>query len=225
MKIETHYDNIVKKPWGYEYLVFGNEKVALWYLFISAGHKTSMHCHPNKTTGLMVLDGKCEVSFFSNKYIVNELDKVMIRKSLFHSTESISQNGSSIFEIETPNDKNDLVRFDDSYGRIGQPYEGKEFEYPKLDNCLAIDENFNLNMSKFANCNLSIYDLNSVDFFQNFDDSVNFIMLNGGINTDYNVTLVNPGDIINNKIAKNMTKIFRNIIPGTKLLLASKNNN
>ena len=47
-------DAIVKKPWGYEYLVFENEFVAIWILQIIRKRKTSMHCHPNKKTGLIL---------------------------------------------------------------------------------------------------------------------------------------------------------------------------
>ena len=52
---------VVKKPWGYEYLVYQNEKVALWFLYIGYSQQTSMHCHPNKTTGLILLDGEAEL--------------------------------------------------------------------------------------------------------------------------------------------------------------------
>ena len=61
------YDtNIVKKPWGYEYLVYENDKVGLWFLYIAEDQQTSMHCHPNKTTGLILLDGNVEVSFLGD---------------------------------------------------------------------------------------------------------------------------------------------------------------
>jgi len=223
MKTGTYSNNIVKKPWGYEYLVYENHQVALWALFIAKNQQTSMHCHPNKTTGLIVLDGQCEVNFFSNSFVVNELDKIMIRKSLFHSTKSLSENGSVIFEIETPNNKQDLVRFDDSYGRKGLPYEGKEFEHPKDQACLWINEKYELNFTNFANCELTIYSVENIEFFHSFDDSANFVVLNGGITTDYDIALVNPGDIINNVIAKKITSIFKNIIPDTKLLYIKKN--
>ena len=56
------YDStIVKKPWGYEYLAYENNHVALWLLYIKHTHSTSLHCHPNKTTGLILLDGEAEV--------------------------------------------------------------------------------------------------------------------------------------------------------------------
>ena len=86
----SHENNIVKKPWGYEYLMYENEHVALWFLYIKKGERTSTHCHPNKTTGLTLLDGKAEVSFLSDVNKLSSLNKIMIRKGLFHSTQAVS---------------------------------------------------------------------------------------------------------------------------------------
>ena len=58
-----YQDLIVEKPWGYEYLAYENKDVALWALYISYDQETSLHCHPNKDTGLIVLDGSVNVSF------------------------------------------------------------------------------------------------------------------------------------------------------------------
>ena len=58
MKKDNYDINVVKKPWGYEYLAYENENVALWFLHIKHTHSTSLHCHPKKTTGLVLLDGK-----------------------------------------------------------------------------------------------------------------------------------------------------------------------
>ena len=55
-------DVVVKNPWGEEYLCFRNGDVAIWYLFILKGEKTSMHCHPTKNTGLVVLKGSLSLS-------------------------------------------------------------------------------------------------------------------------------------------------------------------
>ena len=73
MQIESHSSNIIKKPWGYEYLVYQDANVALWFLYIAPNQKTSFHSHPKKTTGLIVLDGKAQVDFFNNE---NKLDKL-----------------------------------------------------------------------------------------------------------------------------------------------------
>jgi mannose-6-phosphate isomerase-like protein (cupin superfamily) len=222
MTTDNYNNVIVNKPWGFEYLVYQNDKVALWCLYIAKNEKTSMHCHPNKTTGLIVLDGACEINFLSNKFIVKELDKTMIRKSLFHSTKSIGDNGSVIFEIETPNDKYDLVRLDDNYGRVGLPYENSDFEIPKKSDCLWIDDNFNLSHNIFANCLLTIHEVKSSDFFKSLDDSCNFIVLSGGIATNYNINIINPGDIVNITIAKKIIESYNKILSNTFVLTFSK---
>ena len=69
-----------KKPWGKEYLLYQNDDVAIWHLFIEPGQSTSLHCHPSKKTGLVVLDGAAKVSFIGGggeKLFPGE--KVMIR--------------------------------------------------------------------------------------------------------------------------------------------------
>ena len=108
----SHNNSIVKKPWGYEYLCYENEHVGLWFLYVEKDQQTSLHCHPKKTTGLILLDGEAEISFLADKRTIKSIDKLMIRRGLFHSTKSLSDGGSFIFEIETPVDKKDLpVKF------------------------------------------------------------------------------------------------------------------
>mgnify|MGYP003313645155 FL=1 len=131
---------VVSKPWGYEYLAYQNDKVALWFLYIGHNHQTSMHCHPNKTTGLILLDGEAQISFLGDKFDLKPVSKTMIRKGLFHSTKATSESGAYVFEIETPVDKHDLVRLEDKYGREGNPYEDETHEAPKQDDCLWIED-------------------------------------------------------------------------------------
>ena len=73
---ETDYSKVVvKKPWGHEYLCYRNGDVAIWFLQIRRGERTSMHCHPTKNTGLVVLEGEIELSFIRNKMSLVGLDK------------------------------------------------------------------------------------------------------------------------------------------------------
>ena len=99
-QVQMQYEStVVKKPWGYEYLVYQNDKAALWFLHINKDQQTSMHCHPNKTTGLILLDGEAELSFLSESKVIHAVSKTMIRKGLFHQTKAISDVGISVFEI------------------------------------------------------------------------------------------------------------------------------
>lgn len=132
MTSEIFKDKIVLKPWGYEYLLYATPSVELWYLRIEPDQRTSMHCHPTKKTGLVVLKGRGTISFLNDEVELDSLSKVMIRPGLFHSTQATSPRGLSLLEIETPPDKNDLVRMEDRYGRTNRPYEGAEAYRPDL---------------------------------------------------------------------------------------------
>jgi len=131
----SNYDDvIVRKPWGYEYLVFENECVSIWMLHIVRTRKTSLHAHPNKRTSLIILSGNATCTHLRGKINLEAFTGVIIDKGAFHSTEAssplsilpISENGSWVLEIESPPLKTDLVRMHDAYGRKGSPYEGTD---------------------------------------------------------------------------------------------------
>ncbi len=123
------YSNIVvNKPWGYEYLWFQNEKVAIWFLRITKGQSTSLHCHAKKRTSLIVLDGAVQCTTIDDKYQLKTLEAVVLEPCVFHSSMAIAEEGAFIMEIETPPMKGDLVRMHDAYGRQNTGYE-KTNEY------------------------------------------------------------------------------------------------
>ncbi len=123
MKKQSDYSGlIVHKPWGFEYLFYVNDYVAVWCLHISEGCETSLHCHPNKKTGLIVLRGRGKLSFLNDTIDVLPQSRQILRPGLFHSTRAIG--GKLIMlEVETPPVKEDIVRFDDKYGREDKPIE------------------------------------------------------------------------------------------------------
>ena len=53
------YDNRLVKPWGYEYVVYRDRnKLCVTLLSINHNQTTSLHCHPNKKSGFILLKGK-----------------------------------------------------------------------------------------------------------------------------------------------------------------------
>tara|TARA_B100000073_G_scaffold347051_1_gene360151 strand:- start:8649 stop:9320 length:672 start_codon:yes stop_codon:yes gene_type:complete len=218
-----YLNKIVKKPWGYEYLVFENKKVAIWFLHILYNQQTSMHCHPNKTTGLILLDGHAEISFLTNTISIKSLEKVMIRKGLFHSTKSISRKGASIFEIETPVDKHDLVRLEDKYGRKAKPYEGKSAESDKGKNDLTIKTLSKDKVYDFANCIIEVKHINDTSIFNKMHDPQNIIFLDGGILTESNILVAQAGDVVTVYALKKLTKLFPKVDRNTKIMIINSN--
>lgn len=140
-------DAIVKKPWGYEYLVFENEFVAIWMLHIVRKRKTSMHCHPGKKTSLILIFGKATFYSLEGSIELNPLDSVIIGEGAFHCTEASSallmtpnsEDGILVMEIETPPLKTDLVRMKDEYGRAGASYEGLDQMVFESKECLKFN--------------------------------------------------------------------------------------
>lgn len=223
----NYKSNIVKKPWGYEYLIYENDEVGLWCLHINPNERTSMHCHPQKTTGLVVVDGQIELSFLADTKQLSKLDKVMIRRGLFHSSKAVSPEGACIFEIETPKDKHDLVRLNDAYGRQSKPYEDASFEEEKDMGTLwleepALNESFTYS---FKGCTLLVETIDDISVINNKSDDVLLMFLKGGMvrNIDgvsHCVTI--PGDVGKASIVKQVSHQLDGVIPNTIILTISK---
>ena len=82
--VKEHYDTfdysgvIVKKPWGYEYLVFENDFVAIWMLQIIRKRRTSSHCHHRKKTGLILLSSHATFHHLESSIAIDPLDAINI---------------------------------------------------------------------------------------------------------------------------------------------------
>ena len=215
LKDKIYDRKIVKKPWGYEYVALRNKnKLAITFLNINHKKKTSLHCHPSKKTGFILLKGTAKIQlglWKKNSYIYKSPSKLMIRTGLFHSIEAISKNGINALEFETPVKKNDLVRYEDSYGRKLKPYEGKNFIKPlKKTNFFfrkatsAIDQKYKLGKVKIK---LKVY--KTFDNIINQKDKTIFAVIDGNIIDDHNRKLLSVGDIIKTGTFKKLSKYFK----------------
>lgn len=213
---------VVSKPWGYEYLAYQNDKVALWFLYIGHDQQTSMHCHPNKTTGLILLDGEAQISFLNDSFDLKPVSKTMIRKGLFHSTKATSENGACVFEIETPVDKHDLVRLEDKYGREGNPYEDSTHETPKQNDCLWIEDGDR--EYEFSNCDIKVETINDVSQFNGKDNDENIVFLDGGIEDGESNMVAQAGDVVTCAIVKRLIKLFPHIQTNTLIMTIKRRN-
>jgi len=201
-------DVIVKKPWGMEYLCYRNSDVAIWLLHIEKDKETSMHCHPNKNTGFVLLKGKTELSFLRNIIKLKALDKIHIFRSRFHSTKAVSKNGAFILEIETPEDKNDLVRLEDKYGRSGRKYEGAKHHLEKTNECIWIDEaRDNPKSIEIHGCKIIHLKPTKRNLINGKEEDL-YIITKGGVCTHTKQTIIWPGDVIDGNTLSRLLKSF-----------------
>ncbi len=185
---------VVNKPWGFEYLMYENDKVAIWYLFIKHGEETSLHCHPNKKTGLILLSGEARISFLNDAQTVKSLSKLMIRQGLFHSTAAVSPDGIHVIEIETPTDKSDLVRLTDKYGREGRPYGAEGATRPIDESCLRLSDDGGKHL--LHGCSLSIETFMDSAGFRNRPRGEAIVVLRGGMVSRKGIPVLAAGDVI-----------------------------
>ena len=206
-------DNLkVIKPWGSEYKIFTNNISSTKLLKINEGKKTSLHCHPTRKTGFILLDGKVDVDLgFYNTSTFNSISKLMIRPGLFHCTSNNYDKVSTILEIETPIDKDDLVRFKDEYGRENTSYEGEnkmtdldkndiKFEDPKLDT-------FNEYMLEGKRIIIEKLSKDRKIKLNNYKEI--FAILGGGLFNNKGLCVLSPGDIVSTDTVLKLSENFR----------------
>ena len=203
---------LVKKPWGEEYIVCKTKKTATWHLKINSRKKTSLHCHPKKKTGFILLDGKVEVMIgFYEKRVLKAPDKLMIRPGLFHSTKGLSKKDSIVLEIETPVNKTDLVRYKDNYGRENKPYEGRK-KMKKLNNeiIFRIPKKFGSNVYNYKDLKITIEKIKSLKklIFKRKKNTI-FGILDGGLVDSKKNYVLSAGDIVRTNTVKKLADAFK----------------
>ena len=209
---KVNYRNIkVKKPWGSEYLIYQNNTVAIWLLKIKKGQNTSLHCHPAKKTGLILLTGEAtvELGFYNTKKLKAPA-KLMIRPGLFHSTKALSKDGITLLELETPVDKEDLVRYKDEYGREEKPYEGKEsmVNLKKNDIIFGEPENGRTLEYNFNSTKVTIEKHTNTESIINRSKDTIIAIIDGGMISKNGSFVLCPGDIIYPETIDKLAEVF-----------------
>mgnify|MGYP006084967563 FL=1 len=152
-------NTVVNKPWGHEYLFYSSKEVSIWVLKILKNQKTSMHCHPNKKTSLILLEGEANLYTLNKKINLKCGNAVTIDKGVFHRTSSEYDKDILVMEIETPTNKNDIVRYKDQYNRSNSGYETKDsFSEAKNLEVFLDYKSIKDNNRVLGNCEINIID-------------------------------------------------------------------
>ena len=212
----SFYDNrVVNKPWGYEYTIYRNSnKLSITFLRINFNQSTSLHCHPKKKTGFIILDGKAQIQlglYKANSEYYSAPSKLMIRTGLFHSIKAVSKKGIYALEFETPVNKFDLIRFKDNYGRASKPYEGKSFA-KKINSKFIKFKNPDFKTSQFykvGKVKISLEKHKNFKKLTNKSDKTIFGILNGKIVDKKGRNVISYGDIIKTGTLKKLSEIFK----------------
>ncbi len=219
---------LVKKPWGYEYLIYESDEVAVWLLKILHGRSTSLHCHPLKTTGLVLLSGEAELGFISDSKRIAAPDKQMIRRGLFHSTRATSEDGVVLLEIETPKDKSDLVRLVDDFGREAAGYESQSHFTTRPEDALWIEDPLQPGKVEYQNseAGFTVHRATSLSEIHEIPDDEIVMFLKGGLAkmVDNRLHLATvPGDVGRAEVIKKVAEQMDFLSAETILLRVPSN--
>jgi len=230
-KNNFYSDKVVYKPWGSEYVVYSDSnRLAITFLKINYKHKTSLHCHPNKKTGFIILSGKALVQvgiYKENKKYCGPLSRLVFRPGLFHSIKALSREGVCALEFETPFKKNDLVRFKDDYGRQSQLYEGKKFAKTLESNFIKFKKPKLGKKQKYRFNNLDI-SLEVRKNFKNLDKKNHMAtsaILDGKIVDKNGLNVISYGEIVKTSTLKILSEVFKIKKPLTILRVSKTNQN
>lgn len=144
-----HLNELVPKPWGFEYRIFADDFIDCWHLSITPGHSTSTHVHPRKITYLLCLGGEGVMGTLTGEIGVQAGTAVRIGAGAFHSTRSTGTEPLHLVEVEAPRNKYDLIRLRDGYKRDRDSYES---DYSTLDGLPALPVPYLPNARMRATC-------------------------------------------------------------------------
>jgi mannose-6-phosphate isomerase-like protein (cupin superfamily) len=219
--------NYVIKPWGHEYRLNLSENLCITYLIINSGSRTSLHCHPEKLTSLVCINGEGRINFLNNSINFGKMNSFIVRTGLFHQIENISNEKLLVLEFENPNDKDDLIRFSDDFGRQHQPYENEK-QISDTNQGMEIDflKSFGkLNewvYEKLTFRKLGVQDLHS----SNLSETSIFSVMRGRIfEGKSGKTILRPGDSINGLTLNKILDSFQHSLDLEVLNIIDKERN
>ncbi len=210
-------DSVIPKPWGNEYIAFENKYLSIWFLNIKKGQKTSLHCHPNKKTGLILLKNQARISLIERNFKIKGLSKIMIRSECFHQTEALNKD-ICVLEIETPKNKKNLVRIKDQYGRKNKGYESKNTWIKRTPEHLFIPDKSG-SITKYGDFSFSIRSLD-LPTLETLNPESLIVVLNKHAfrNSEYNFCSL--GEVLSVKTALFLAKEYK-INNNTKIMVIS----
>ena len=110
----------VEKPWGHEIIYAENDRYAGKILFVRAGERLSLQYHERKDETIYVLSGDLDLQVEENGILASRRLKPGDSCHIPHRARHrmIGVTDCEIAEVSSP-ELDDVIRLEDSYGRVG----------------------------------------------------------------------------------------------------------
>ena len=109
----------VARPWGHYDCVDAGERFQVKRLSVKPGGKLSLQLHNHRAEHWIVVQGTARVTRGEDTYLLNENESTYIPVGARHRLENPGTTSLEMIEVQTGTylDENDIVRFEDQYGR------------------------------------------------------------------------------------------------------------
>lgn len=202
-------DNIVRKPWGFEFQFHTTKTCSIWVLIIYSGETTSMHVHKYKKASILAVSGKTQLNFIGNTNTLLAGETVVVRSGLFHQIEALeSEHGFSILvEVENSDKRDDILRLKDNYGRAHKKYEWHRDDEASSKDIESLGIVVN-NKKSLAIRGSTILELVMFDKVASISNNKNYIITEGGLSDSCGTFVAQSGDMITGSTLIELTKRF-----------------
>ena len=111
--------NTVYRPWGYYTVLQKDEGYLIKIIQVNPKSKLSLQMHHHRSEHWVVLSGTAKVIKDDNEFILKPGDSIDIPIEAKHSLENFENSDLKIIEVQKGDylDEDDIVRFEDIYGR------------------------------------------------------------------------------------------------------------
>jgi len=107
-----------EKPWGYYKDIFRTDNVVFKIIVVEPDEELSYQSHNKRAEFWFISEGTGLLTIEGIETEVNTGDNITIEKKLKHKIKNTGDNNLCIYEMQCGFcDENDIVRYEDKYGR------------------------------------------------------------------------------------------------------------
>ncbi|HQS84757.1 MAG: mannose-1-phosphate guanylyltransferase/mannose-6-phosphate isomerase [Alphaproteobacteria bacterium 16-39-46] len=125
---EADYHRRVYRPWGYYQSVDQGDRFQVKRLMIKPKCRTSVQTHQYRSEHWVVVRGTARVLKGENAIDVHENESIYLPQGIMHRVENLGETELHIIEVQSGSylGEDDIVRFEDDYGRHSHPLKEEE---------------------------------------------------------------------------------------------------
>lgn len=118
------FEGVEETPWGHNLVLATGRNFLVQTFTVFEGQRTSLHLHENKATFWFIEAGNGELVIEDDMFLLGPGDSIYIEKEQMHRL-SASLHDMVVVEVQTGivDDPDDVIRFEDDYGRISEGME------------------------------------------------------------------------------------------------------